>query len=218
MLKIVAISDTHKAYWRLKLPEADILIHAGDMDIYRYAEEFNDFCKWMDGINIKHKIVIAGNHDGYIESYSHLVRSQPNLPFTYLQNNSTEIEGIKIYGSPITPKFGSWAFMSDGKRIQKYWDAIPDNTNILVTHGPPYGILDRTPDRVNFDHQVVKGGNVGCPYLLKRVKELKHLKAHIFGHIHYSRGEVKKYGIKFINTTVMDEKYELVYEPTIIYA
>lgn len=117
----------------------------------------------------------------------------------YLNDSSVEIEGIKIWGSPITPWFNDWAFNRDrGSEIKKHWDLIPDDIDILVTHGPPFGILDET----------VYGKRTGCEELLLRVYQVKP-KYHIFGHIHKDYGSFTKGEITFINASVLDDWYEM---------
>ena len=111
-------------------------------------------------------------------------------------NEEIIIDGIKFYGSPNTPEFMSWAFMKQrGKSIAKIWKKIPDDTDVLITHGPPKGILD-----------LCKDGHVGCQDLLERVYEVQP-KFHIFGHIHESRGQHKENGTTFVNVTQLDGYY-----------
>ena len=121
----------------------------------------------------------------------------------YLCNSGVEIEGIKIWGSPITPTFFNWAFNEDrGKPIQKYWKMIPKNTGILVTHGPPNGILDKTTSNIN----------AGCEELLKTVNKLKP-KFHLFGHIHEAYGKETLNETTFINGSLLDINYNLANLP-----
>ena len=203
-MKIVAVSDTHYAYDKLKIPKCDLFIHAGDWDAMRNIQEFNLFNKWLDTIDAKDKVVIAGNHDIFVSENSSLVKGMLNA--IYLENSGCEIEGFKIWGSPITPTFNYWAFMADrGLPIRKYWEAIPLDTDILITHGPPYGIMDMILSPFFDTH-------VGCADLLTYVKRIKP-KLHIFGHIHSGHGTEEEEGILFINASVMDEEYEVVYEP-----
>lgn len=208
-MRIVAIADTHKEYKKLKLPEGDILIHAGDFDVYRYDEELKHLNWWLGELNFKYKIVIAGNHDGYCEDKSVRYIEQHLTNAIYLENTAITIKDIKIYGSPITPKFGKWAFMRErGKQINSYWQMIPKDTDILITHGPPYEILDKT----SFHYG---GKNAGCSDLRDIVLNKVRPKYHIFGHIHNGYGTKKINGTTFINCSVMDEEYNLVNKPII---
>jgi Icc-related predicted phosphoesterase len=203
-MKICCISDTHNWYKSLVLDEGDILIHAGDWEAYQFSSQVKDFNNWLGKQPFKHKIIIAGNHDFY--PYNNPVKKRFTNA-TYIENELIEIEGIKIWGSPITPLFNDWAFMAGrGKEIQRYWNMIPEGIDVLVTHGPPFGILDYTP---------LSKQNVGCEDLLKRVNEIRP-KYHIFGHIHGSYGMKEIDNVTFINACVCDEDYMLTNEPIIV--
>lgn len=173
-MKIWLISDIHAEEQYLKIPEnIDMLIVAGDVTNYHTpipnCMEFEYFKKWLINLNIKYKVIIAGNHDYWATQFYYKEELKLNN-IHYLENNLIEIEGIKIYGSPITPTFGNWYFMSDD--TSKYWQDIPE-CDILITHGPPYGIFD-----VNEYNE-----HCGDINLLKRLTDLKP-KVHCFGHIH----------------------------------
>jgi len=203
-MRIVSIADTHGLHKDLILPEGDILIFSGDMCSYGRSDEIKDFYKWLIKQPGKYKVIIGGNHD------EPLTRTKNKAYFSdiyYLENDGIEIEGIKIWGSPITPRFGNWFFMKDrGVDIRKVWDLIPKDTDILITHGPAYGILDVAP--------YPKPESVGCFDLLNKIREIKP-KLHIFGHIHDCYGTLKIGETTFINASVVNEDYELVNEPII---
>ncbi|MFN0203866.1 MAG: metallophosphoesterase, partial [Bacteroidia bacterium] len=151
------------------------------------------------------KVMIAGNHDFFFEKYS-VYDVQAEIPdnVIYLNDSGCQIEGINIWGSPIQPWFFDWAFnRKRGEEIRKHWALIPENTDILITHGPPYGILDKV---------VRDNSPVGCRDLLKKVQEIQP-KYHIFGHIHEGRGQFFDGNTNFLNASVLDEKYRLVFEP-----
>jgi Icc-related predicted phosphoesterase len=199
MTKILVISDTHGLQGLIGcLPEAEILIHAGDFMNYgtKISEALN-FNSWLKDIPIKHKLVCGGNHDRLFE----LQYSSRNLITggIYLENESIAVEGIKFYFSPYTPAFNDWAFNMTREQLKENWKKIPDDTEFLVTHGPPYGILD----------QAVKGGeHFGDIELLHRVKQLTKLKYHVFGHIHGSRGIAPSvWGPTFVNASFLNEQY-----------
>lgn len=121
----------------------------------------------------------------------------------YLNDSGTTIDGIKVWGSPVTPWFFSWAFNKRrGEGIRKHWNLIPTDTDLLITHGPPYGILDA----------VINQRRTGCKDLLQKVQEVKP-KVHVFGHIHESYGVQKTMGTQFINCCLLNESYELVNKP-----
>lgn len=207
-MKIIAISDTHNWHKKLIIPECDILIHAGDWTGMGYESEVRDFAKWLNKqTQCKNIIVIPGNHElrfeeGLPASAQWFKEEAPNVHL--LINESVIIEGIKIYGSPITPFFNDWAWNKfKGDQIQPYWDAIPNDTNILITHGPPYDILDKTYD---FKGNV-REERLGCFQLMKRIQEVKP-DLHFFGHIHAQGGkQFHQDGTSFYNAAICDEQY-----------
>ena len=205
MPKIVAISDTHNHHRSLTIPHGDILIHAGDYSNSGSREATIDFLDWLEALPHPHKILIAGNHDFFAERDRKGFRALVPKNICYLENESVTIENIKIWGSPFTPYFGGWAFnLHRGAEIKKVWDTIPEDTDILVTHGPPHGILDQT----------YRLENVGCEELLLRINAIKpHY--HIFGHIHECPGIKDINGTTFINATQVDLMYRPVYDPIV---
>ena len=204
-MKIVCISDTHNQHNEINIPEGDILIHAGDFTTLGKFDEITSFNSWLGELPHKHKIIIAGNHDRLFESDPNLAKSLITNAI-YLQDSGIEIEGLNIWGTPVSPRFYDWAFNKDrGEEIKKYWDLIPKNTDILITHCPPYNILDMT----------YSGEYVGCYDLAKKIKVIKP-KICIFGHIHQSYGMIKKDGIIYINACSLDEQYKPKHEPIVI--
>ena len=210
MLKVTLISDTHSKHNQIinDLPGGDILIHAGDFMNSGYNPmEAIMFFKWFDEIdNYDTKILIAGNHDrwaedkpeefkGILTGYKTINYLQDEMMATY-QNKE---EAIKIYGSPWQPEFYNWAFNlpRNGEEMQAKWQAIPEGTDILVTHGPAFGYLD------------IPGGStmgVGCEMLRARIKEIKP-KIHVCGHIHGSYGHYYDGYTHFFNASVLNEQY-----------
>lgn len=214
--KITFISDTHSKHNMISkdLPGGDILIHAGDfMNSGRNPMDIYQFCKWFEGLEqYDNKVFIAGNHDRLFETdpemASEIYGAYENI--TYLQDEELAIyydgpngdmpeENIRIYGSPWQPEFYNWAFNlpRHGEEMKEKWDAIPDNTDILITHGPPFGYLD------------IPGGQsirVGCEMLRERVDAFKP-KIHVFGHIHGSAGYYFNGHTHFINAAVLNESY-----------
>jgi len=227
-MKIAFISDTHCKHAeidsQLRGKGIDILIHSGDGSNHKERvfnnNELRDCLAWMESFsNIKHKIYVPGNHDTSLESG--LVRKDDFKSINILINESLEIIGekiIKIYGSPITPSFGTgWAYNCKRNKIDKYWNMIPNDTNILVTHGPAKGILDKTED---FDRKIV---NVGCKALFNKIMEVQPM-YHAFGHLHDEYGFLnhgtKTLGEKckttFINSSIVNLKHRVVNGPIII--
>ena len=199
-MKFLAISDTHGKHRLVKnLPSADVIIHAGDVSRGGAEHSVQDFLSWFSKLDYAHKIFIAGNHDRFFEEEpSGYINKIIPENVVYLNDSGISIDGINIWGSPITPWFFNWAFNRErGKEIDKHWKRIPVNTDVLITHGPPYGILDTVPY-----------GHVGCEELLKRVKKIKP-KVHIFGHIHEAYGNAENRDTRFINVSVLDDQYAL---------
>lgn len=205
-LKFVVISDTHCRHRSLHLPKGDVLIHAGDISLKGMEEEVVDFLSWFSALDFEHKIFVPGNHDFLFEKQSkqHIQKLIP-AGVVYLNDSGVTINNINIWGSPITPWFFGWAFnRRRGEEIRKHWKMIPDQTDILISHGPPYGTLDI----------VVNEKHVGCRDLLQRVLEIKP-KFVISGHVHESYGRIHRNGINFINASVLNESYELVNKPLV---
>jgi len=203
-LRIVAISDTHSRHRQVKLPKGDILLHAGDISYKGRKDELIDFLGWFKSQKFTHKIFIAGNHDFFLEQakQSDIEKLIPE-GVTYLNDSGITINGINIWGSPVTPWFHNWAFNRyRGNAINKHWELIPKDTHILITHGPVYGFLD----------QVINEQHVGCQDLLRHVLTIKP-KVHLFGHIHESYGSIRRSGIHFINASQVNELYEMTNPP-----
>jgi len=201
-LKWVCISDTHGDHENVSLPPGDVLIHAGDLTGHGTEPETQAFFRWFGMQNYSHKICVAGNHDTYIEKDVAACQQMANAAGVILLNDSgCNIEGVSVWGSPITPRFFHWSFMRDpGPDIEAHWDLIPSDTDILITHGPVYGILDQV-DREGGDKE-----HTGCPSLLKRIQEIKP-RFHVFGHIHEDYGREDHEGVSHCNVSTMNKEY-----------
>lgn len=212
MLRIVCISDTHNCNEQIEIPDGDILIHAGDATIRGTFDEINEFASWFAGLPHRYKIFIAGNHDWLFETSPASARNFVRN-IIYLQDSSVEIEGLKIYGSPWQPRYFDWAFnLNRGPELAEKWKLIPADTNILITHGPPNGILDEVP-RQYFTE------NTGCEALRERIDQLMplgNLKLHVFGHIHCGYGQTTQFGVKFVNASTCDEDYRPTQPPVVL--
>jgi Icc-related predicted phosphoesterase len=194
------------------------LIHAGDFSGWGKFEDVYYINKWFGELKekgiIEEAILIAGNHDGWVEQYPGLAKEELKN-CVYLNEESFVYKGLRIFGSPYSPEFNNWHFMAArGKEIARHWKKIPDDIQILVTHGPPYGILDVNTEEI---YSLPLGPeHFGCEELKKRVDKLKDLKLHVFGHGHSSSGMVEHNGVKFVNASVLNESYEVVYSPRIV--
>lgn len=206
MMKIVLISDTHGRHRSLQLPPADWIIHAGDLSSRGTQPEVADFMQWYDTLRYTHKVLIAGNHDFLAEDHPDLFRQLVPPGVHYLEDELLELEGLRIWGSPITPFFHNWAFNRNrGAEIKRYWDRIPDNIDILLTHGPAYGILDRT----------FTAKHVGCEELAKAMERIQP-QYHVFGHIHEAYGMHKENGTTYVNASQVNLWNVLANKPVVV--
>lgn len=212
-MKIVMISDTHGMHgWIKDLPEGDVIVHAGDISMRGYKNQVLDFLAWFESLKqYKHKIFIAGNHDFFFEHFPKDVPAiiPPNV--TYLEDSGVCIDNVNFWGSPISPWFHSWAFNRyRGEIIKKHWDLIPDTTDFLIVHGPPYRILDKVDNHYNAEQ------NVGCKDLKNRIFQLPNLKVVATGHIHEAAGFEEVNNIKVINASMVDGDYKIGNKPYIV--
>lgn len=210
-MKITFLSDTHSKHNHVPssfFDGGDVLIHSGDISSQGYEYEVRSFLKWFDSIpDYRHKIFIAGNHDWLFERHEKVAKSIlsefPNI--TYLQDSYVVIDGVKIYGTPWQPEFFNWAFNlpRHGEKLQHVWSKIPDDTDVLITHGPAHGYVDRVIGRT--DH-------LGCELLIKRIQEVNPL-IHVSGHIHSGNGVADNGRTTFINASILNESYRVEYRP-----
>ena len=195
-LKILHLSDTHGVHSLLRdLSEADILVHSGDFTMSGSEAETLDFLEWVCDLPYRHKVLVAGNHDACLYGAT-LDGLDDNVH--YLCDSGVEIEGLKFWGVPM--------FMEDcvsGHQEQLY-AAIPDDTDVLVTHTPPYGILDR-------DGSILYGSRE----LLEKVRAIRP-RLHLFGHIHRAHGTTNDGMTVFSNAAIMDEGYDSLNEPNVL--
>jgi Icc-related predicted phosphoesterase len=203
-VKLVALSDTHGLHDRLAVPPCDVLVHAGDFSPRGTREDAVNFLLWFDAQPAKRRILVAGNHDCFVEEHpaewKRMLLSYPGI--TYLNDSGCEYGGLRFWGSPITPKFFDWSFMRErGHEIRKHWALIPQDTDVLITHGPPRGVGDRN-DRGEF---------CGCADLTERVFDVEP-RLHVFGHIHEGRGEYRlpNRRTRFLNVASI---HRALYEP-----
>jgi hypothetical protein len=192
-MKTWLISDTHMQHDTLNLPNnVDCVVHAGDStnykDLLRNQQEFELFLIWYANLPIKHKILIAGNHDCWaIKKYN--IDKVKDHGIIYLEHEYFELEGRLIFGSPYTPTFHDWHFMKDRNKLSKYWEALIEGIDLLITHGPPKGILDLSHDK---KHKLEFCGDSA----LRKAVFKNQPKVHQFGHIHnskdcYNSGQLK---------------------------
>jgi Icc-related predicted phosphoesterase len=218
-MRLVSISDTHCNLSEVKLPEGDILIHSGDLTFSGSVKETEKELFELGKYRAKFKaiILVEGNHD-FLGERNEKIMGQlcEDNGITLLRDSSAVVEGIKVYGSPYQPEFGRWAWnLPRGKALKDKWDLIPEDVQLLITHSPPKSILDGVA-RFNRRIGEYELEHVGCVDLYNRVKELKSLRGHFFGHIHSGRGMVKIGKINFVNSSICTERYKPTNEPIVI--
>lgn len=202
-MKVVCVSDTHNIYAnkRWTVPDGDVLIHAGDLTMMGSEYELQKAFEWIESLPHKHKVVIAGNHDWLFEKDPDAARKLVPPGVHYLQDSGAAIGGLIFWGSPVQPAFGNWAF-NRGREITEHWKQIPDIVDVLITHGPPAGVLDST----------FFGHSVGCHYLQERIQQVQP-RLHVFGHIHESYGQLRRGKTLHVNASLADGMYDPCNDP-----
>ena len=201
-MRIIAISDTHQEHNKIKVPDGDVFVFAGDMTSFnRSRQHYVKFNEWLGTLPHAHKLVIAGNHDELFQRHPDIAHGYMTN-CTYLEDDEVVIDGIKFYGSPWQRYFYDWAFNlpAGSNWLKEKWDAIPDSTDVLITHSPPFQIFD-----VDF-----KGESLGCEFLAKRVFQVKP-KLHTFGHIHGSCGQCGRLGETLFFNVSKDRRLNKAY-------
>lgn len=203
------MSDTHTYLGKIldRLPEADLLIHCGDALSRGSLEEFNRFCKTLNNIYKRYDAIFytAGNHDIHVETFPILCKEifQNNVPNgNLLLDEMVNYNGLNIYMSPWTPRFFDWAWMYDRKDGKRTWNKIPDETDILITHGMPYGILDKS----GFIMGDEVDQHVGCKDLLERIQQINPM-IYAGGHLHHGFGNETINHTLYLNASICDEQY-----------
>jgi predicted phosphodiesterase len=216
-MRIVALSDIH-GYLPTYLPACDLLLLAGDLcPITDHSPSFQawwlggEFRSWLEQRQARKIVGIAGNHDFVFEQLPEIVPR--DLPWTYLQDAGIEWEGLKIWGTPWQPWFLDWAFNADPAKLQRQWSLIPEDTDILIVHGPPWSYGDSVPA----GEPATAGGfrHAGCPHLLERIKEIQP-RLVVFGHIHEGRGEWQLGRTTLANVTLLDADYRVAHKPWVM--
>lgn len=213
-MKITLISDTHCRHDAVDVGSGDMIIHCGDSTIYGEEWEMKNFIEWFRKLPFKYKVFINGNHEVMVWKRNLMPKLTEELQYEncfYLENSGVEIEGLKLWGSPNTPEFFDWAYMYQRYKAAEVWANTPTDTEILITHGPPLGILDNVqplPPRYPLNH-------AGCLELLWW--GIKHKpKLSCFGHIHSGHGHTIKNGNLYVNAATCDDHYKPVYKPIVV--
>ena len=200
-VRLVVMSDTHGRHRDIEVPDGDLFVHAGDFTYFNGSTHaIRDFNDWLGHLPHKSKVVIPGNHDsGFIDpEYRELITEA-----TLLVNEGTVMEGLKIWGSPVTP-FDWGAFGPETSEEREcLFSRIPQGTDILITHGPPRGILDKA---------LKQKEPQGCGQLLAAVRRVRP-RLHIFGHIHEQYGMFSSSGTLFVNAALAGPDYTVIRRP-----
>ena len=184
-MRLLHLSDTHRNHDQLVIPDGiDLVMHSGDATNYRdpfkNEKEMWEFLEWYGSLDIPNKVFVCGNHDSSVEAGLIKKSNIESFGITYLFNDDVTINGYEIWGSPHTPTFNDWSFMKSRAKIHKVWDTIPEDTDIILTHGPPLGMLDITNRRDNLQEQC------GDSALLGAIKRIEPAIV-AFGHIHNTK-------------------------------
>ena len=202
-VRLVLVSDTHLRH--PQVPDGDLLVHAGDLTPRGTLAEMKRAAEWLRSLPHPYKVAIAGNHDFCLQEQPER-RDLFEPEVHYLCDEEIELAGLQLYGSPWTPWFHDWAFnLPRGEALREVWERVPSGLDVLVTHGPPARVLDRTRE----------GLRVGCEDL-RRAVEAKPPTLHVFGHIHEAYGNERCDGTTFVNASVCDLSYRAANQPVVI--
>lgn len=221
------MSDSHTYHNSIEkdwMREADTICHSGDICLLGAHKEALDFLEWFSSLPYENKIFTLGNHDicfdekhhrfekfrkghkFHYKEYINDIRDKIPENIILLENSGVTVDGINFWGYPQSPEFFNWAFnVKRGEQMSFYTDKIPDDTDVLLTHGPPFNILDKT----------INGEIVGCKELLDRVNVVKPIICS-FGHIHESYGVLEKDETLFLNSSLLNLKYWVVNKPHLV--
>lgn len=204
-MKFVLISDTQGFHREVNLPPGDVLVHAGDITDNGTADELSDFLDWFAAQSHAHKVFIGGNHDFFLDENPMDLLEMLPPGVTYLHNEGCRIGGLHLWGSPVSPDLVNWAFGKYRAEMEVHWQHVPSEVDILITHTPPFGILDQSS----------AGIHLGCEALLKKVQTVRP-KYHIFGHVHASYGVRQLAGITYINASLLHSTLGPVHPPLVM--
>jgi Icc-related predicted phosphoesterase len=204
-MRLVIVSDTHGRHDDLGVLEGDVLIHCGDSGngFQRDPRDADRLDDWFARQKFDAILCIGGNHDFALEQRS-VAGSEVLQNAVFLKDGCFEHDGVLFYGSPWTPELVGWAFYLEPERAESTWSKIPLETDVLITHSPPAGILDANR----------RGRECGCPHLAKRV-EIVRPAVHCFGHVHASAGRLHRDGTVYVNASMVNSQYEIAHSPVV---
>lgn len=204
--RLVCISDTHGRHDAIDVPAGDVLVHAGDFTMRGDDSEVRAFADWFLALPHEHKVLVAGNHDHLFERAPDAARALVSSA-TYLEDAGADVAGLSFWGSPWQPEFGGWAFnLKPGEPLAAKWRLVPSDVDVLVTHVPPFGRMDR----------IHSGENIGCPELTRELERIAP-SLHVFGHVHECRGASGADPNRVsVNAAICDERYHAVHAPIVV--
>lgn len=198
MAKVVCIADTHYSHRNIQIPVGDVLVHAGDFMASGYdLREVDEVNRWLGKLPHRVKIVVPGNHDWAFELPRSRDEAKDRLSnAVVLIDQAYEWEGLRFYGSPWTLPFFRWAFQKLEPELQRVWQGIPEDLDVLITHSPPYGIGD-----------LASGSRHAGSRVLRSIVEMVKPRFHVFGHLHHGYGvyELSDSDTVFVNASVLDD-------------
>lgn len=208
-IKVVVMSDAHWNFPYIEVPECDIFMYCGDWSGSGTMTEHLKFCAWLNKIEARYKLIVPGNHDMYCYHYQEMAESMLRGSNAILMvDKEVECYGIRIYGTPWSPRFGNWGYMRPDEDLYKYFKAIPKGIHFLLTHTPPNGILD-----------LAGTTHIGSKSLVKALK-LKPIPYHFFGHNHtpghLSKKRKNSFAREYYNVSVCDDEYQVVVSPKVM--
>jgi Icc-related predicted phosphoesterase len=206
--RIALISDTHMQHDGIDIPACDILLHAGDYSSYGDLKDLTNFNKWLGTLKqCKNIVIVDGNHDLFAATSYPMAKTLFSNA-TYIRDELIEVQGLKIWGSPWSKTFGRWAYMTSEEELLLKYQRIPEGIDILISHTPVYGILDK----------VERVGSVGSTSLRSEVFDRIKPRLVVAGHLHLNGGLTKtENGIIFANAAICDEDYNPSREPIFLY-
>jgi predicted phosphohydrolase len=203
--RFVCLSDTHNHHRSLTVPDGDVLVHAGDFTMNGTRGEVEEFADWLEALPHPRKVLVAGNHDRLFQERPDEARALVHFA-DYLEDGPLEFDGLRLWGSPWQPEFGGWAFgRPAGAAMADVWDAVEGRVDVLVTHVPPRGSMDR----------IHNGVDIGCAALTAALPRIAP-KLHVFGHVHESRGTRMSDGRLSVNAATCDHRYRRAHEPIVV--
>lgn len=194
----------------LNIAECDVLVVAGDIcPISNHSPDYqinwlmDTFCGWLEEQPAREKILVAGNHDIAFEEYPNLIKPAIRDRAIYLRDSEHVFEGVKFYGSPWQPPFYDWAFNAPEEQLALAWQMVPDDVDVLITHGPAYGLRDMT----------TAPEHAGSSTLRYELDERLRPELHVFGHIHEAHGYVQRQYTLHANVSICNGQYKPINQP-----